>query len=334
MRFRQLGRTGLRVSEICLGTVTFGNQADLEGAHRILDVAADAGVQFFDTSNVYPMTVGRTGLSEEYLGSWLRANGRDRFVVATKVAGRTGPGWNDRGLSRGHILAAIDESLRRLQTDYVDLYQIHAPDPSTPIEETLRALDDLLRWGKVRYIGCSNFAAWQLAVALGLSDRHGWARLDSEQTLYNLLSREVDDEVLPLCRNQGVGFLAYSPLAGGFLTGKYRAIEDAAKGGRFDPNRGPDSLYRRRYWTRGAFDAVERLGEHFATRGVSLPHAAVAWVLAQPGVSAAVVGASNAGQLAETLAAVDVEITPEDRAVCDEVWLSLPRSSVRPFDVR
>jgi 1-deoxyxylulose-5-phosphate synthase len=334
MRFRHLGRTGLRVSEICLGTVTFGSQADQQTAHHILDTAADAGVQFFDTSNVYPMTAGHQGLSEEYLGSWLRASGRDRFVVATKVAGRTGPGWNERGLSRAHILRAVDDSLRRLQTDYIDLYQIHAPDPSTPVDETLRAFDDLVRWGKVRYIGCANHAGWQLALALGLGERHGWARLDSEQTLYNLLSREVEDEVLPLCRDQGVGFLAYSPLAGGFLTGKYRTIEETAAGGRFDAQRGPDTLYRRRYWTPAGFTAVERLHSHFATRDISLAQAAIAWVLAQPGITAAVIGASRPEQLQETLSAVEVHILPEDRALCDDIWLSLPRSRVSPFVVR
>ena len=323
MRFRHLGRTGLRVSEVCLGTMTFGNQTNREDAHRIIDIAVDAGVNFFDSANVYGGP-GNAGLSEEIFGTWLTSQPRHQYVVATKVAGRMGPGWNERGLSRGHILDAVDASLRRLQTDYIDLYQLHAPDPSTPLEETLRALDDLVRWGKVRYVGCSNYPAWQLALALGVSERRGWTRLDSLQPRYNLLHRDIEAEVLPLCRDQGIGVVAYNPLAGGFLTGKYRDPSESAPGTRFDANdRSP--LYRQRYWNDAMFAAVGRLREHFEARGIALAHAAIAWVLAQPGVTSALVGASRPEQIEDSLQAVTVTLTDEDRAVCDALWYDLPR---------
>jgi aryl-alcohol dehydrogenase-like predicted oxidoreductase len=321
MRFRHLGRTGLRVSEICLGTMTFGNQSDRHAAHRICDIAVEAGVNFFDSADVY-----QTGLSEEILGGWLKSQPRDRFVIATKVAGRMGRGWNERGLSRGHILSAVDASLRRLQTDYIDLYQLHAPDPTTPLEETLRALDDLVRWGKVRYIGCSNYPAWEVALALGLSERSGWARLDSHQPRYNVLFREIEHELLPLCRDQGIGVIAYNPLAGGFLTGKYRDPGEDPEGTRFSASNTTSTLYRQRYWNEAMFATVARLQRYFEGRGVSLTHAAVAWVLAQPGITSAIVGASRPDQIADSLKGIDVKLTDDDLAACDDAWYDLPRS--------
>jgi aryl-alcohol dehydrogenase-like predicted oxidoreductase len=229
MKTKQMGRTGLKVSEICLGTMTFGNQADQPTSYAIMDAADEAGVDFFDTADVYPLggdssTVGKT---EEIVGSWLRERtARDRIVLATKCRGRTGPNPNDEGLSRKHIIAACEASLRRLQTDYIDLYQVHAPDPDTPIEETLRALDTLVESGKVRYIGCSNYPAWRLAGALCTSTRHDLARFDCDQPRYNLLYRAIETEIVPLCQAHGVGIIAYNPLAGGMLTGRYRHMRE------------------------------------------------------------------------------------------------------------
>ena len=235
MQLRRLGRTGLKVTEICLGTMTFGHQADEATAVAILDKAAGAGVNFIDTADAYPVppdpsTAGRT---EEIIGRWLQGR-RHQFVLATKCRIRVGTGPNDEGLSRRHILRAVDDSLRRLGTDYIDLYQAHAPDPETPLEETLRAFDDLVRSGKVRYIGCSNYPAWQVALGLGISERHDWARFDCVQPRYNLLFRDIEAELLPLCRHEGLGVIAYNPLAGGFLSGKYRSL-DAPPRGRASP---------------------------------------------------------------------------------------------------
>jgi 1-deoxyxylulose-5-phosphate synthase len=216
MKTRRMGQTGLKVSEICLGTMTFGHQCDERTSFAILDRAAERGVNFLDTADVYPVppspeTAGRT---EEIVGAWLQGK-RDRFVLATKCRMRVGTGPNDEGLSRRHIFQAVEDSLRRLRTDYLDLYQAHSPDPDTPREETLRAFDDLVRQGKVRYLGCSNYPAWQVALCLGLSARWNLARYDCVQPRYNLLYREIEAELLPLCRDQGLGVIAYNPLAGG-----------------------------------------------------------------------------------------------------------------------
>jgi len=261
MKTKQLGRTGLKVSEVCLGTMTFGNQADQDTSFAIMDAADAAGVTFFDAADVYPLggdgaTVGRT---EEIVGNWLRErSARDRIVVATKCRGKMGPNPNDEGLSRKHIIAACDASLRRLGTDYIDLYQVHSPDESTPIEETLRALDTLVQSGKVRYIGCSNYPAWQLADALWISTSHGLARFESSQPRYNILFRMIEDEIVPLCQAHGVGIIAYNPLAGGMLTGRYRGMRELQEGTRF-ALRGAGELYRKRYWNDEVFDVVDRL---------------------------------------------------------------------------
>jgi aryl-alcohol dehydrogenase (NADP+) len=328
MRQRRLGRTGLKVSEVCLGTMTFAGQCDEATSFAIMDRAAEAGVTFLDTADIYPIppdpaTAGRT---EEVVGRWLATDGRrGRFVVGTKCRMRVGPGPNDQGLSRRHILAACEASLRRLRTDYIDLYQSHSFDPETPIDETLRAFDDLVRSGKVRYVGCSNYPAWQLALALGVSERHGLARYDCAQNRYNLLYREVEDELVPLCRDQEVGFLGYNPLAGGFLTGKYKPEEPPPPGTRFSAMGASVALYRDRYWQDAQFAAVEKVRAAVEPKGLSLATASVAWVLAQPGVTAAIVGASRPEQLADTLAAVDCRLDAETLAACDAVWNDLPR---------
>jgi len=325
MQQRKMGRTGLKVSEICLGTMTFAGQCDEKTAFRIMDTAADHGVTFLDTADAYPIppspeTAGRT---EEVIGNWLQGK-RDRFVVATKCRIRVGLGPNDEGLSRRHILHACEASLRRLRTDWIDLYQAHLPDPETPIDETLRAFDDLVRSGKVRYIGCSNYTAWQLALALGVSERNRWARFDCTQPRYNLLYREIEPEILPLCRDQGVGVIAYNPLAGGFLTGKYQTGEPPRPGTRFTLGE-TGKLYRDRYWQAAQFEAVETLKGYFQPRGLNLATVSVAWVLAQPGITSAIVGASRPEQLADTLAAVDLRLDDDAMAACDSVWWSLPR---------
>jgi 1-deoxyxylulose-5-phosphate synthase len=331
MKIRRLGQTGLKVSELCLGTMTFANQADEAASFAILGRAAEGGVNFLDTADCYPVppspeTAGKT---EEIIGKWLVGQ-RDKFVVATKCRVRTGGGPNDEGLSRRHILRSVEDSLRRLKTDYIDLYQAHSPDPETPLEESLRAFDDLVRQGKVRYVGCSNYPAWLLALGLGVSARQGLARFDSVQPRYNLLFRDIEAELLPLCRDQGVGVIAYNPLAGGFLTGKYSGLGEAPAGTRFSLGK-TGELYRERYWHQAQLDAVRELKWHFDRKGVSLVRAAVAWVLAQPGVTSAILGASRADQLDESLAAAELTLDQEDREVCNLAWYSLPRPTKPPI---
>src|SRR5437899_1282398 len=270
MKIRRLGGTGLKVSEICLGTMTFGHQCDEAVSFAILDRAAERGVNFLDTADAYPVppTPETAGRTEEIVGAWLQGQ-RQKYVVATKCRLRVGHGPNDEGLSRRHVLRAVEDSLRRLRTDFIDLYQSHFPDPDTPQEETLRAFDDLVRSGKVRYVGCSNYPAWQVALALGISDRLGLARFQCVQPRYNLLYREIESELLPLCRDQGLGVIPYNPLAGGFLTGRYRSRESLLPGTRFTLGK-TGELYRERYWHQAQFEAVEQLQQFFGPRGKSL----------------------------------------------------------------
>ncbi len=328
MKHRRMGRTGLKVSEICLGTMTFAGQSDEATSFRILDVATERGVTFIDTADAYPIppepeTAGGT---EEVIGRWLAvAPGRRHdFVVATKCRIRVGRGSNDQGLSRRHILAACEASLQRLRTDYIDLYQAHLPDPETPIDETLRAFDDLVRTGKVRYVGCSNYPAWQLALAIGTSERRGWARYDCVQPRYNVLFREIELELLPLCRDQGVGVIVYNPLAGGLLTGKHSQERSPDAGTRFALGASGE-LYRDRYWHAAQFEAVATLKSHCQRRGWNLATASVAWVLEQPGITSAIVGASRSEQLDATLAATELVLDDEARSAFDAAWWTIPR---------
>lgn len=326
MRLRRMGRTGLKVTEICLGTMTFGHQCDEPTSFAILDIAAERGIRFLDTADVYPVppSVETAGRTEEIVGKWLHGR-RHQFVLATKCRMRVGSEPTDEGLSRRHILKAAEESLRRLGTDYIDLYQPHSPDPDTPLDETLRALDDLVRQGKVRYLGCSNFAAWHVALALGISTANGLARFDCVQPRYNLLYREIEQELLPLCRDQQLGVIAYNPLAGGFLTGKYSKPDKLPPAGtRFTLGKTGD-LYRERYWNQAQFEAVEQLRHFFQPRAKSLLHVAIAWLLAQPGITAAILGASRPEQLSESLHAVDLTLDDEERQACNLAWYSLPR---------
>jgi aryl-alcohol dehydrogenase-like predicted oxidoreductase len=327
MKIRRMGNTGLKVSEICLGTMTFGHQCDERTSFAILDKAAAAGVTFLDTADVYPVppTPETAGRTEEIVGKWVHGK-RDRFVLATKCRMRVGHGPNDEGLSRKHVLKAAEDSLRRLRTEYVDLYQTHSPDPETPLEETLQAFDDLVLQGKVRYVGCSNYPAWQVALSLGISERLGLARFDCVQPRYNLLYREIESELLPLCRFAGLGVIAYNPLAGGFLTGKYRSLETPTPGTRFTLGK-TGELYRERYWHQAQLEAVEGLRAFLEPRGKKLIETAVAWVLAQPGITSAIVGASRPEQLDGSLAGTALALSADEIEACKQAWLGLPRPS-------
>lgn len=319
MRHVRLGRTGLSVSRLCLGTMTFGLQCDEAAAIAILDRAAAGGITFLDTADVYPLgggldTVGRT---EEIIGRWIEKR-RHEFIIATKCFGVMGARPWDRGNSRKHVLDAIEGSLRRLRTDYVDLYQLHHPDPETPIDETLRALDDVVRSGKARYIGCSNFHAWQVARALGRSEALGVARFDSVQPRFNLLSRQIDRELLPLCQEEGLGVIPYNPLAGGFLSGKHRREAGPTAGTRFTLGSAA-RRYQKRYWHEREFKTIEALRPLAAEAGLSLVRLAVAWVLAHPAITAPIVGASRPEQLDDVLLAVEKELDAGLKARLDEL---------------
>jgi 1-deoxyxylulose-5-phosphate synthase len=319
MDHTQLGRTGLQVSRLCLGTMTFGLQCDEDTSIAILDRAGEGGIDFIDTSDVYPLGGGleTQGRTEEILGRWLVGK-RDRFIVATKCFGRTGPAPFDQGNSRKHILSAVDASLSRLQTDYIDLYQLHGYDPVTPIEETLGALDDLVRLGKVRYIGCSNFLTYQLVRAIGRSETLGLARFDSVQPRYNLLFRQIEREMLPFCGEDGVGVIPYNPLAGGLLSGKHSRTEGPTSGSRFTLGTAARN-YQERYWHDREFDTVEKLQPLADEAGVSLVTLAVAWVLANPAITAPIIGASRPDQLEANLAATTFTIDETLKQQLDEI---------------
>lgn len=319
MEHRKLGRTGLTVSRICLGTMTFGLQIDEAAAFAILDHAADAGVSFLDTADIYPQGGGidSAGATEEILGRWLKGK-RAQFVVATKVFGRTGPQPWDAGNNRRHIMDAVDGSLRRLKTDWIDLYQVHHDDPDTPIDETLETMNDLVRSGKVRYVGCSNFVAYRLARSIGRSETLGVARFESVQPRYNLLFREFERELFPLCMEDGIAVVPYNPLAGGMLSGKYDREKVPAGGTRFGMARA-GRVYQDRYWNESAFDAVDAFVALAKLAGIQPATLAVAWVLAQPAVTAAIVGATLPDQLDDSFAAVDLRLGDDLLAELDQL---------------
>lgn len=317
MEYRRLGRTGLKVSTICLGTMQWGWTTDESSAQQVMTRAVELGCNFFDTADVYSRWAEGNpgGVAEEVIGRWLK-NGhvrRDEIVIATKVRGRMGDGPNDQGLSRYHIMNAVEASLRRLQTDYIDLYQTHSPDEETPLEETLMALDDLVRAGKVRYLGCSNYPAWLLAKSLWISDVRGLSRFDSLQPHYNFVHRpEFERELQPLCLDQGVGVIPYSPLAAGFLTGKYRRGEplpDSARAGGV----------RSRYLNDRGFTAVEKLEEISRDKGATVAQMAIAWVLANTAVSSAIIGANSIEQLEDTMKGAEITLSKEEKATLDEM---------------
>lgn len=318
MQYRKFGATGLNVSRVCLGTMTFGFQIDEATSIRIMDTAADAGVTFIDTADVYPLGGGlsRVGSTEEIVGRWLKGK-RDRFVLATKAVGEMGPSPWDRGASRKHLLGAIDASLKRLGTDYVDLYQLHSDDLDTPLDETLEALDVIVRTGRARYVGVSNFLAYRLARALGRADALGTARFVSVQPRYNLLFRQIERELLPLAQEERLAVLPYNPLAGGLLTGKHRR-EAPPPEGRFTVGTA-GALYQSRYWHEREFATIEALKQLTADAGLTLSTVAVAWVLANDVVTSAILGASRPEQLGDTLAALDLALDPQLKAKLDEL---------------
>jgi aryl-alcohol dehydrogenase-like predicted oxidoreductase len=315
MEYRNLGRTGLKVSELCLGTMQFGWTTDEENAFAIMDAFLEAGGNFLDTADVYSnWAVGNPGgVAETMIGKWLRQRGnRQQIVLATKVRGRMWQGPNGEGLSRAHIMKAIDDSLRRLDTDYIDLYQAHWFDPDTRIEETLRALDDLVHQAKVRYLGCSNYPAWRLCQALWTSDRAGLARYDSLQPHYNLVHRaEFERELLPLCQDQRLGVIPYSPLAGGFLTGKYRKEAPVPKSARAQG-------IVDRYLSDKNFTLLERLETLGKKRGKTILQMALGWLLTNPVVTSPIIGANTVEQLREILGAVGLRLSQEEKATLNE----------------
>jgi len=318
MRYNPLGRTGLFVSELCLGTMTFGGTEGMWGkigqlqqaeAERLVGQAVDAGVNFIDTADVYA-----GGVSEQITGQALRnlKIPREQVVVATKVFGETGPGPNMRGATRSHILDGVKASLKRLQLDHIDLYQVHGFDPATPIEETVRALDQLVRHGHVRYVGVSNWAAWQVMKALGIAERLGLARFESLQAYYTVAGRDLERELVPMLRSEGVGLMVWSPLAGGLLSGKYGREQQAEAGSRriafdFPP------VDKERAW-----DVVDAMRPIAKARNVSVAQVALGWLLHQPQVTSVIVGAKRPEQLADNLKAADVRLSADDLAVIDK----------------
>jgi aryl-alcohol dehydrogenase-like predicted oxidoreductase len=316
---RYLGKSGIKVSELCLGTMTFGlhprskqwGELDQKDADTIVGMALVGGINLFDTADGYSV-----GQSEEILGKALARRRKD-VVLATKVRVRTSPRPNDVGLSRHHILEGCDASLKRLGTDYIDLYQVHRFDAQTPLEETLRALDDLVRQGKVRYIGCSNFAGWQLMKALGVSQMHNLERFITFQGLYSLVARDLENELVPLCLDQGLGILAFKPLGAGFLSGKYRRGEPRPKGARLsDGNLEFDE--------QKAYVIVEELDRVAAAHNVTITQAALNYLLCKPAVSSVIIGVRTPGQLADNLKTTDWVMLPNEVAQLDKVSKPVP----------
>jgi aryl-alcohol dehydrogenase-like predicted oxidoreductase len=324
MEYRPLGRTGVRVSPLCLGCMMFGGRTGPDESYAIIDRALDAGINFLDTANVYSR-----GRSEEVTGEALRRNGkRHQVVLATKVHGKMSESDpNAQGNSRRHIVEQCEESLRRLQTDYIDLYQLHRPQPDIPIDETLRAMDDLIRSGKVRYIGTSTYAAWQVVESLWISKELGLNRFVCEQPPYNLLDRRVERELLPMARTFGIGTIPWSPLAGGLLTGKYQRDQIPPEDSRF-ANYQRNPMQARRMNDR-IFDVIEDLEPISRQKGCTLAQLALAWCIQQPGVTSPIIGPRTMEQFIDNLGALDVDITDEDRARIDEIIP--PGHAVSPF---
>ena len=313
MEYRSFGRTGVKVSSLCLGCMMFGGRTDADESYRIIDRSLDAGINFLDTANVYSL-----GRSEEVVGEALKRNGkRHEVVLGTKVHWKMGEGVNDMGSSRRHIIAQCEASLRRLQTDYVDLYQIHRPQPEIPIDETLRALDDLIRAGKVRYIGSSTFAAWQLVESLWVAKELGLNRFVCEQPPYHLLDRRVERELLPMAQTYGFAIIPWSPLAGGLLTGKYKRGEEPPPGSRYAEYEN-NPLLRRRMSER-IYDVIEGLQPIAAEKGITLSQFALAWCMQRPGVTSPIIGPRTMEQFEDYLGALDVTFTEDEQRRIDRV---------------
>ena len=338
MRYNRLGRTGLFVSELCLGTMTFGGSGEVwskigalqqSEAEALVKTSVDQGINFIDTADVYS-----EGLSEEITGQALHGLGiaRHDVVLATKVFGETAKGPNGRGSSRTHIIDGVKASLKRLKTDYIDLYQLHGFDPATPMEETLRALDILVQHGHVRYIGVSNWAAWQIAKALGMSERLGLARFESLQAYYTVAGRDLERELVPMMRSEAVGLMVWSPLAGGLLSGKYTRDQQGEQGSRRVSFDFPPVQKDR------AYDCIEAMRPMAESRGVSVAQIALAWLLHQPHVTSVIVGAKRVDQLEDNIAATKVDLTAADLDVIDKVsalpseypgWMLLRQGDLR-----
>lgn len=312
MQHTKFGGTGLRVSRLCLGTMTFGFQCDEARSHAIMDIAAAGGIDFIDTADVYPLGGGRAtaGRTEEIVGGWLKGKRQD-FILATKCVGQTGPRPWDQGMSRKHILEAIDASLRRLGTDYVDLYQLHGYDTLTPIDEALEALDAVVRAGKARYVGVSNWPAYKIARALGRAEVKSTARIASVQPRYNMLFRSFERDLLPMSQEEAIAVIPYNPLAGGLLTGKHDREAPPTEGTRFTLGSAA-SRYQERYWNQREFETIEASRSIAAEAGMSMATMAVSWVLSHPAITAPIVGASRPEQLADSLAAAEKGSLPAD----------------------
>ncbi|OXM88210.1 aldo/keto reductase [Paenibacillus rigui] len=320
MQYRTLGKTGVQVSSLCFGTMSFGGNADETESRAMFNRCREAGINFFDTANVY--TQGR---SEEILGGCIRdAKCRDEIVLTSKVCFPTGQDRNAKGLSRRHILLAVEDSLRRLGTDRLDVYFVHHFDPLTPMEETLRALDDLQQQGKILYPAVSNWAAWQIAKALGISERNHWARFECIQPMYNLVKRQAEVEILPLAESEQVGVITYSPLGGGLLTGKYGKDRRPSQGRLVE-----QKMYAERYSKESNYEIAERFTDYALEREVHPASLAVAWVMSHPGVTAPIIGARSVEQLEPSLAAADISMTPEWRQEISALSIAPPPATDR-----
>ena len=327
MQHVSFGQTGLQVSELCLGTMTFGLQCDEAQSHAILDAASAGGIDFLDAADVYPLGGGHNtaGRTEEIVGGWLRGK-RHAFVLATKCVGAMGPKPWDGGMSRKHILQAIEASLRRLGTDYVDLYQLHSYDPKTPIDEALEALDTVVKHGKARYAGVSNWPAYKVARAVGRSEVRNIQRIQSVQPRYNLLFRSFERDLLPLCAEEGIAVIPYNPLAGGLLTGKHDRAAPPPEGSRFQLGTA-GARYQERYWHQQEFETIEALRQVAAEAGMTMATMAMRWVISHPAITAPIVGASRPEQLADSLLAAEQGPLPAElKAKLDELtvgWRSV-----------
>jgi aryl-alcohol dehydrogenase (NADP+) len=310
MKHVRFGPTGLQVSRLALGTMTFGLQCDEKTSHAILDAGAEAGITLLDAADVYPLggTLSDVGRTEEILGTWLRGR-RDQFIVATKCSGKMGPAAWQQGTSRKHVLSAIDASLKRLGTDYVDLYQVHHFDPNVPVDETVEAFDAVVKSGKARYVGVSNYHAYRVARALGRAEALGLAKPVSVQPRYSLLFREIERELLPFCEEEGLAVMPYNPLAGGLLTGKHRRGSSPPSGSRFTLGTA-GKMYSERYWKEREFATVEEFTALAREQGVAPATLAIAWILAHPAVTSAIIGASKPEQLKDCVAAADFKLDP------------------------